>query len=427
METLQIKVESFTISDLTSDQLSQINVNFQCPLQEIPMTTKLNPIALQEILKECFALNTFYSAVLSSPKVKNGTQKISIRPIQIKGATFFQISEQRDEKVLHSNLTATELCELLFGEIGCNFKQANFFTADFDYQLLRSDKGQITLLKTKPSKQKSLNLHNRKKNYLLPEGTPTDFLIRLGIMNAEGTVFPKKMDKFRQINRFLEIVEDTLSEFPKDRELKILDFGCGKSYLTFALYYYLHQIKKYKAQLIGLDLKKDVIEFCSALAKELNYQNLSFEVGNIEGYKPKGTLDMVICLHACDTATDAALENAVRWEAKVILAVPCCQHELFNQIQQPQLSSLLRHGILRERFTALVTDAARADLLESVGYHCQIMEFIDLEHTPKNLIIRAIRTNEAANTKKSLIAKERYDKLASHLNITPFLAKRLFN
>jgi len=393
---------------------------------------ELNLQLLQDTLKKSLQSNTFYLGVFSSPFIDNGTQKISVRPIETKAGTLYQISEQKGEKIFHHNLKAKELSALLFDEKACNFKQAIFFTETADYQLLRRKKGKETILTKKPSRQKALPLHNRQKNYLLPEGEPIDFLIRLGIMNKEGHVFPKKVDKFRQINRFLEIVDDSLSELPIDRELKILDFGCGKSYLTFALYYYLKEIKNVSATLTGLDLKKDVIDFCNDLANELGYHQLSFKVGNIEGFAPESPPDMVICLHACDTATDAALENAVRWEAKVILAVPCCQHELFDQVDQPLLSSLLRHGILRERFAALATDAARADILESLGYSCQIMEFIDLEHTPKNLLIKAIRTKDALqsltennfNSKRVLSAKERYRAFAKTLNILPSLEVR---
>ncbi|MBA2728797.1 MAG: SAM-dependent methyltransferase [Parachlamydiaceae bacterium] len=393
---------------------------------------ELSLLSLKENLKKSLKSNTFYLAVLSSPIQKDETKKISVRPIETKSGLLYQISEQRAEKIFHRNVTASELSIFLFDEKASNFKQAIFFTEDADYQLLRRQKGKETLLKKKPSKGKTLPLHNRQKNYLLPEGEPIDFLIRLGIMNKEGQVFPKKVDKFRQINRYLEIVDDTLSELPNDRELNILDFGCGKSYLTFALYHYLKEIKNVSAKLTGLDLKKDVIDFCNGLAKELGYHKLSFEVGNIEGFAPESSPDMVICLHACDTATDAALENAVRWRAKVILAVPCCQHELFNQVEQPLLSSLLRHGILRERFAALVTDAARADILESLGYHCQIIEFIDLEHTPKNLLIKAIRTKDVQtsltsdniSSKKILSAKERYQAFSQTLNIRPSLETR---
>lgn len=373
-------------------------------------------ILLQESIDELF----FCGAVLSSPAKGYAIQKITIRPIEMRQGTFFQLSEQRDEKVFHRNIASEDLCAILM-EMCSHFQQAVFFTKKADYHLLVSKKGKATLLKKKPSKQGIPLAHNRSKNYLLQEGAPVDFLVKLGVMNPEGKVYPKKADKFRQINRFLEIIADVLTHFSEQQTVRIIDFGCGKSYLTFALYYYLKVIKGISIDVTGLDLKKEVIAYCSSLASELGYVNLDFQVGDINGFVPDSPIDMVICLHACDTATDAALENAIRWEAKVILAVPCCQHELYEQVAQPALASLLRHGILKERFAALATDAARADILEAQGYRCQIMEFIDLEHTPKNLLIRAVRM---PNAKAMADALERYRNFAAHLKIHPSLQRR---
>jgi SAM-dependent methyltransferase len=266
-----------------------------------------------------------------------------------------------------------------------------FYTAVADYHLLTGKKGQITLLKKAPTKSAPLSLaHNRVKSYLWKEGTPIPFLVHLGIMNAEGRVYESKKDKFGQINRFLEMVEDITSHLPSSRLIRIIDFGCGKAYLTFALYYFLKFTKGYSIHITGLDLKQEMVQKCQELAKNLGYeQDLAFICQDINQFTSTEPIDIMVSLHACDTATDAALEKAIRWQASVILCVPCCQHELFKQVKNENLRPLLKHGILKERFAALATDAARAQLLETFGYQVQILEFIDMEYTPKNLLIRA--------------------------------------
>lgn len=233
--------------------------------------------------------------------------------------------------------------------------------------------------------------HNRVKRYLIEEGTPVPFLVDLGVMNAEGKVHARQQDKFRQINRFLEMVLDVEKELPKDHPLTILDFGCGKSYLTFALYYYMTVLKKRKVHMIGLDLKEDVIDACNKLAKQYGYDGLAFLTGDIKDYDGYDKVDMVVTLHACDTATDYALYKAMQWDAKVILSVPCCQHELNQVLKNETLEAMLSYGIIKERFCALATDVIRAELLKSAGYETQILEFIDIENTPKNLLLRAVK------------------------------------
>ena len=218
-----------------------------------------------------------------------------------------------------------------------------------------------------------------------------DFLVDLGVQTPEGRVIKAKYNKFRQINRYLEFIEDVLKKLPDEGPLFIIDFGCGKSYLTFAMYYYLHELRRYETEIVGLDLKADVIADCNALAVKYGYRGLHFEQGDIGSYTCSRRVDMVVSLHACDTATDYALEKAIRWNAKVILAVPCCQHEVNRQIQNRELAPLLKYGLLKERMAALATDAIRAGLLEEMGYETQILEFIDMEHTPKNLLIRAVK------------------------------------
>ena len=237
--------------------------------------------------------------------------------------------------------------------------------------------------------------HNRKKQYILQEGVPVPFLQDLGVMTEEGKIVHARFDKFRQINRFLEFIEDILPELDKGRELTILDFGCGKSYLTFAMYYYLHELKEYDIRIIGLDLKKDVIRHCNELSEKYGYEKLRFLEGDIADYTGVNKVDMVVTLHACDTATDYALAKAVGWDAKVILSVPCCQHELNRQIKNEILEPILKYGLLKERMAALITDGLRAQYLEREGYETQILEFIDMEHTPKNILIRAVKKRHA--------------------------------
>jgi len=243
-----------------------------------------------------------------------------------------------------------------------------------------------------PKTERDLS-HNRAKQYILPEGEPVDFLVGLGVQSSDGHIAKARYDKFRQINRYLEFIEDILDKLPDNRTIRIIDFGCGKSYLTFAMYYYLHKKQGRDIQVTGLDLKTDVIKHCNELARKLGYDKLTFEQGDISSYQGADKVDMVVSLHACDKATDYALEKAVKWGASVILAVPCCQHELNQQIHCDTLQPVLKYGLIKERMAALVTDALRANLLEQSGYDTQIVEFIDMEHTPKNLMIRAVKSN----------------------------------
>lgn len=301
------------------------------------------------------------------------------------------------------------------------FRQALLQTVQADIQLLISKKGKVKRIEHPPTKSKIHTSHNRRKNYILAEGTPVPFLIELGVMTPEGKVKKQKYDKFKQINRFMEMIRDVVPQLSSKRTIHIVDFGCGKSYLTFALYYYLTQIEKRDIRVTGLDLKKDVIQHCQALAQSFGYDKLTFQVGDITDYHQHEPVDMVVTLHACDTATDAALEKAVRWEADVILSVPCCQHELLPQIESDVLEPLLKHGLLKERFSSLATDAIRAQLLELMGYKVQMLEFIDMEHTPKNILIRALRTQ--AQDQKHLVRQ--YISLKQFLHVDPYLENTL--
>jgi SAM-dependent methyltransferase len=385
--------------------------------QQMSKSTEFLNQIIQEIERE-----ELVSAVISSPWEKDGVLKISIRPLLIQGISKYQVSEQYKQKIIHRNLLPKECILLLHSLLPERFRQAVFTMQTAIYHLLVNQQKKVTVIK-KEKESKKLNLeHNKMKEYILKQNSPIPFLVELGVMKDDGTVVAKKYDKFRQINRFVEIIDDLFDSLPKERSIEIVDFGCGKSYLTFALYHYLYEIKKCNINILGIDLKKDVVEACSELAKKLDYKGLRFVVGDINAIQLNQNLDLMISLHACDTATDAALEKAIKSNAKVILAVPCCQHELSSQIKNASLISIMRHGILKERLAALVTDAARAELLALSGYDVQIMEFIDLEHTPKNLLIRAIKSPSA---KKIESAEKRYQLLKESMQIDPSLERRL--
>lgn len=373
---------------------------------------------VKALLADIFDKTSLIRATFSNPRFKKPEEpnRITLRSIEIKGTKVYQLTKLINNQEFHSNLDSDKCQHIILSEVLPAFKQGLLQTRDKDYQLLTNRKGDTTIITKEPSKAPSNLAHNRTKNYILPEGKPIPFLCELELMNAQGRVFPQKMDKFRQINRFLEMVADVLPHLDKQKHLHIVDFGCGKAYLTFALYHFLHEIEHYNVTMVGLDLKRDVIEDCQRLANKLNFTNLTFQMGDIANYASKTQVDMVVALHACDTATDKALEKAVRWQAKVILAAPCCQHELYSQIASQSLDALLQYGILKERLAALATDAARVQVLEICGYHTQILEFIDSIHTPKNLLIRAVY----GNTKEQRAeANKRYQDLKATLNLKP--------
>jgi len=323
------------------------------------------------------------SAALSDPR-GGDVSRVDVRPILLRGARRYQFESRRGTKALHRNLDEREAIGELKALLA-TFRQATIATEDADIRIV---KGRVS---SKPASRPPAEAgHDREKKYLLAEGAPIDFLVRLGVMNREGKVLAAKRDKFRQMNRYLEMVDDVVAELPKGR-VRVVDFGCGKSYLTFALHHLLRAARGLDAEIVGLDLKEEVIADCSAIARDLKLDGLRFEAGDIAGFKGFDRADLVVSLHACDTATDDALARAVAWGAKVILAVPCCQHEVTRSIENEAQAPLLRHGILKERLASLVTDAMRAELLEMAGYSVQVIEFIDTEHTPKNLMIRAVR------------------------------------
>ncbi|SDT16132.1 Methyltransferase domain-containing protein [Paenibacillaceae bacterium GAS479] len=349
----------------------------------------------EQALADAVGQGSLLQATFSGPKSAQDElpPRTIVRPVQLKSGLHYQFELHYKTKVLHENVNPEEAAGRMAGLLKAGYRQALVKTVESDLQILLNKKGKAALLRKPPTSkpQDGVATHNRNKKRLLDGAEAPPFFLELGILTKDGKVKADKQDKYRQINRFLEMVNDVAGELPTDREITIVDFGCGKSYLTFALYHFLAIEQKREIRVIGLDLKEDVIALCSGLAGRLGYDKLSFQVGDIGQFGGLDKADMVVTLHACDTATDAALAKAVGWDASVILSVPCCQHEAFRQIRNEALSPLLSHGLLKERFAALATDAARAALLESVGYKTGMLEFIDPEHTPKNLLIRAVR------------------------------------
>lgn len=332
---------------------------------------------------------------------------------------YYQIEKYTDKQVFHENIDTDILGEKILEYVSGSYKQLAAWSENTNFDLKISKKGKIFLGKKKSDNAKLLNTgHNKEKNYILKEGMIIQPLIDLGVFTKEGKVVNSKYDKYKQINRFVEIIDDEIKKNDY-KELTILDFGCGKSYLTFVLYYYFVEIKKINVKMIGLDLKEDVIKKCNDIAKRYNYENLHFEVGDVNGFKYNNKVDMVITLHACDTATDYALYNAIKWNSKMIFSVPCCQHEFNHQMKAQSLSLLTKYGIVQERVAALMTDAARANLLECAGYKTQLLEFIDISHSPKNILIRASKAN-ISKEKKEKSLKEVKD-LMEQFNFNPTL------
>lgn len=359
--------------------------------------------------------------IVSNPKSKDGVLKIKVRPIMLRDQLCYQLESFTKTQAFQKNHSSEEAVEVLIKEMD-SFKQMQIETSEFTCAVLVSKKGKITIQK-KHLKDKievpQIGTHNRKKQYILEEGIFVPFLGELGVMTPDGKVNKSKYDKFKQINRFLEFIEDIVPQLPKDREMTMIDFGCGKSYLTFAMYYYLKELRGYDVRIIGLDLKTEVIKHCSKLANDYGYEKLSFLQGDIADYEGVDKVDMVVTLHACNTATDIALSKAVRWGAEVILSVPCCQHELNGQIKSDILEPVLKYGLIKERMASLITDALRAEYLESQGYDMQVLEFIDMEHTPKNILLRGIKTGKKANNLDKIKACREL------LNIDPALGRML--
>ena len=347
---------------------------------------------IEELLKRVLT-SLLVDMVISGARGGGDFIKIKVRPVMIRDSLYFQVSRYTDKQVFHENMTAEDALETLSGWILHDFRQAQIRMQNEMVTVLVSKKGKATIKSKKAACIETQNLeHNRKKQYIIEEGTAVPFMIDLGVMTESGKIIRTRYDKYRQINRFLEFIEDILPELPTDRTVHIIDFGCGKSYLTFAMYYYLKVLKHYDIRITGLDLKQKVIEDCQALADRYGYDGLQFLCGDIADYNGTDEVDMVVTLHACDTATDYALYKAVKWHASVILSVPCCQHELNRKMQCETLSGAFQYGLIKERTAALMTDAMRGQLLEMKGYKTQLLEFIDMEHTPKNILIRGVKS-----------------------------------
>ena len=377
------------------------------------------------------SLNKILSAgarrfILSKPVSKS---ELYIKCTLEQRTGFWQLTRYTQKQAFHENIPSEDLRQALENTIQDHYLQVNAFSSEREHCILLSRKGTCTYRETvMPAESRAAAVreeHNRKKQYILEEGKPIAPLVDMGVFTREGKVVRSMYDKFRQINRFLEILEDELANWKGD-SIHVIDFGCGKSYLTFIVYYYLTEIRGIRAEIIGLDLKADVIEKCSRAAQNYGYDGLHFEKGDINGYKTPFDVDLVMTLHACDTATDYALYNAVQWKAKLIFSVPCCQHELNGQMEPGTLPILSRYGILKERFCALATDAIRGNLLEYCGYRTQLMEFIDMAHTPKNILIRAVR-RPVSNAKKQQEALEQVRALTNEFQFHPTLCRLLLS
>lgn len=376
--------------------------------------------AIQDIFKE-----DLIKAIISNQRNKNQEyKKIIVRKVKLKNEFVYQFEKYTQKQVFHENLDEDAAISLMEHFLTTDFKQCDAYTLTYNFCIKISKKEKLFVSKKKTSMpQVKINQeHNRSKQYLIPDGTYVAPLYDLGIFTKEGKVVNSMYDKYKQINRFIEMIDDSISDDMK--HLNIIDFGCGKSYLTFILYYYLVEIKKISVHMIGLDLKEDVINDCNQIAQKYGYDHLKFEIGDINGYKTDKNIDMVITLHACDTATDYALYNAIQWNAKMIFSVPCCQHEINGQIKSEQFSLLTKYGLFKERMSAILTDEIRANLLESQSYKVQVLEFIDLAHSPKNILLRCIKSDKISEQKKIKAVKE-VEAIMEEFHLEPTLYKLL--
>ncbi|MDE5546161.1 MAG: SAM-dependent methyltransferase [Anaeroplasmataceae bacterium] len=337
--------------------------------------------------------NDILRGVFSIPKDKNQIYlKAKLQRTLIKNQEFIQISLFTKQQVFHENISLDLLDDYLNEMLDHQFRSLELYTKDYLYAYKISSKGKLLTNKKQQKHEFVVLEHNKVKKYLIEEGMIVPPLIDLGVMNSEGKVVKAKFDKFKQINRFLEMIEDSIIN---ETKLKIIDFGCGKSYLTFVIYYYLTNIKKIDCQMIGLDLKSDVIKHCNEIAMKYGYDKLKFVQGDISQFKTERDIDMIVTLHACDTATDYALYHAIQMKCKYIFSVPCCQHEINLQLKNKSINPISKHGLLKERFAAILTDSIRVNILEYFGYKTQVLEFVDWEATPKNILIRAKLDNIA--------------------------------
>ena len=345
--------------------------------------------------------------------------KVTIKPYNSSKGIMYQFEYTVKNQVKHRNVEEYNLVDEISLLLENYFTQCMVYGTESDYHI--NCYGDKVKAKTMAATKKiAIGGHNKKKRYILNEDEHIDFLVYLGVMTKDGKVVNSKYNKFRQINKYLELIKPSIDMLPKDRPLKIVDFGCGKAYLTFALYYYVVKILNMQAEITGLDLKEEVIDYCNKVARELGYDSLEFQKGNIKDYSRTQDVDMVIMLHACDNATDERIVQSLKFNAEIIIAVPCCQHEFFRQIENENLEPILQFGILKDRMTALSTDSLRAQILKALGFDVTVMEFIETEHTPKNLAIRAIRDGGFNKTEY-----EKYEKFRDFLNLDPYIERRM--
>ncbi len=374
--------------------------------------------ALPEPVVDALRGGTCLRLVLSRKRKSSDdpVEKVVLRPIRLGESLVFQVAKRAGGKEFHENLPPSSACEAVESLFGDVFLDCHCFTPEADWTARIKKGGHLKLNRSKPSRSAEPDAHDRGKQYLIPEGEPCPFLVEVGVMNEKGRVRSARYAKFRQVNRFLELVDDVLDELP-DGPLHVVDYGCGKSYLTFALHHLLHTRRGREVHIQGLDLKEDVVADCNRIARQLDCEGLSFEVGHIAQHDPGRKVDLAVSLHACDTATDDALLRAVSWDARAIFSVPCCQHELFSQIGNESLGPITAHGLLKERFSSLATDGLRTAALELAGYRTQIVEFVSLEHTAKNLMIRAVKR---AGESDPTVRRAEYESFKTFLGLDAF-------
>lgn len=376
-------------------------------------------VSLTTLISSALHERTFLKLVLSQPvsNLDSTISKVMVRPIDIGGDIKYQWTVRSKSQEFHDNLSADEFLTRTAATFGTALLDAHLFTSNADLTV-RWTGGKALKIKRKPPTllERTIEAHNREKQYLIPVGVPCPFLTEIGVMSPSGQVRPSMYHKFRQINRFLEFIEDVLPNLPATGSIRVVDFGCGKSSLTFALHHLLTNVHHREVQITGLDLKQDVIEDCSRIALALNCAGLRFQVGRIEAFQPETHVHLAVALHACDTATDDALAAAIRWNCEAILAVPCCQHEICQTLGRQTLAGLTDYGILKERFASLATDGLRARYLEMHGYKTQVLEFIETEHTPKNLLLRAIRRCDESNVDLQ-VRRAEYEQLKQTLGL----------
>lgn len=385
---------------------------------------------LQNIIEFTLKNRILKKIVFSSPVSNLISPKAEGIIFEKNGSLFIGLTKYtQDNKADRKNITLEEAPALLSSLALTEYQRTNIITPVGECSVMISKKGKITILNKIKFGSANLTLmdipvqsHNKQKNYIITPENSSEFLIKLGICSSDGKIHDKKMSKYRQINKFLEIVDDVYSELPKEDSLTVCDLCCGKSYLSFAVYHFLTVIKCRKVKMYAVDLKADVISFCSDLAKRLEY-NMEFICDDISNFNPDSKVDMVVSLHACDIATDIVLSNAIRLNAKVILSTPCCHHELQKTIKCSELSFITRHSILKQKLADAATDSLRCLALEYFGYDVTAFELIDPEETPKNVIIKGIYKNTKIEKRQKALTE--YHNAVSFLGVDPFIGKIL--